>query len=85
MSVPSQEIRVSPKNVWMCSVWKSDMKTGLNGALVGALGAPLPPFCRENRSGSNGTAPGPPPKYKQIDKLPIYRPPAADMLFGTIY
>ena len=34
------------------------MKTGLDGALVGALGAPLPLFCINNRSGSNGTAPG---------------------------
>ena len=60
MSILSRETHFSQNTVSICSVWKSDMKISLNGALVGALGAPIPPFCMKNRSGSNGTAPRPP-------------------------
>ena len=36
---------VPNKSAATCSTWKSDMNAGLNGALMKALGAPLPPFC----------------------------------------
>ncbi len=65
-SIPSQDFCFPNKSVSICSIRKSDMKIGLNGALVGALGAPLPPFCMKNRSGSNGTAPRPQKIYKNI-------------------